>query len=319
MLALFAIDPSVLLDGNSLAIDGLSRLWLEQRLCVLLDLVDANKNSYFGEAIKALPDSADKTKWIDIYQTAKDRNLIKRQPIRGALPNPWSDTIVDTLISKTDVDVVILQQGRHHQDSSQRADVLPLGDIHYAKKIIAAEDLRRGSVHDANGDLDRLWQENFQDELKYATNIHVVDRWIFSSGRRGRGLTKFMELAKEGEAPRGKGSTLNIYTESVGNNQNERIECNIRALETVSDLIEQTQVKPLPFKEINLHMIPKYFFNNVTGARHIRFHDIFAATPDHGMELFELWRSVPLTFNRALERFRGFERRLAANASIKRL
>ena len=116
MLALFAIAPSVLLDGNSLAIDGLSRLWLEQRLCVLLDLVDANKNSYFGEAIKALPDSADKTKGIDIYQTAQKRSLIKRQPIKGVLPNPWSDTMVDALVSKTDVDVVILQQGRHHQE-----------------------------------------------------------------------------------------------------------------------------------------------------------------------------------------------------------
>ena len=322
MLALIAIDPSVLLDENSLAIDGLSRLWLEQRLCVLLDLVDANKNSYFSEAIKALPDSPDKTKWIDIYQTAKKRNLIRQLPVTRALPNPWSDNVVDALISKTDVDVVILEQDRHHQDPSQRVDVLSLGDIHNAKKIVASEDLRLGSVHDANSDLNQLWQENFREELKYATNIHVVDRWIFSRyrlGRGGRGLTKFMELAKEWDTPKGKSTILNIYAESVGNNRNEMVESNIRALETLSDLIEQTQVKPLPFKEINLHMIPKYFFNNVTGARHIRFHDIFAAIPDHGMELFELWRSVPLNFNKSLENFQAFERRLAANASIARL
>jgi hypothetical protein len=319
VLALFTIDPSVLLDENSLAIDGLTRLWLEQRLCVLLDLVDANKNSYFSKAIKALPDSPDKTKWIDIYQTAKKRNLIRPQAVKGAPPNPWSDTVVDALISKTDVDVVILKQGRHHQDPSQRVDVLPLGNIHYAKKIIAAEDLRRGSVYDANGDLNRLWQENFHDELRYATNIHVVDRWIFSPYRLGRGLTKFMELAKEGEAPKGKSTILNIYAESAGDNLNERVANNRRAYEIVLDQIEQTQVKPHPFKEINLHMIPTKFFNSVTGARHIRFHDIFAAIPDHGMELFELWRSVPLNFNKSLENFQAFERRLAANASIARL
>jgi hypothetical protein len=322
VLALFTIDPSVLSEQNSLALDGLSRIWVEQRLCVLLDLVDANKNSYFSEAIKALPDSPDRTKWIDIYQAAQKRNLISPRLVKQAPKYPWSDTVVDALISKTDVDVVILEQDRHHQDPSQRVDVLSLGDIHHAKKIVASEDLRLGSVHDANSDLNQLWQENFREELKYATNIHVVDRWIFSRyrlGRGGRGLTKFMELAKEWDTPKGKSTILNIYAESAGDDKNERVENNRRAYGIVRDQIEQTQVKPHPFREINLYMIPTKLFNGVTGARHIRLHDIFVATPDHGMELFELWRSVTLNFNRALENFQSIERRLAANASFARL
>ena len=320
MLALIAIDPSVLLDENSLAIDGLSRLWLEQRLCVLLDLVDANKNSYFSEAIKALPDSPDKTKWIDIYQTAKKRNLIRQLPVTRALPNPWSDNVVDALISKTDVDVVILQQGRHHQDPSQRVDVLSLGNIHYAKKIIAAEDLRFGSVHDASGDLDRLWQENFHDELRYATNIHVVDRWVFSQRLPvdRRGLTRFIALAKR-DAPERQSKILHVYAESEGNDGAEQEQRNIQACNIVRNQLEQIQAKPHPFREINLYMIPTRFFSRVLGGRHIRFHDIFAATPDHGMELFELSRTVYLNFNRDLERFPPTERRLQENSWLFRL
>ena len=319
MLALFTIDPSVLLDENSLAIDGLSRIWVEQRLCVMLDLVDANRNSYFSEAIKALPDSPAKTKWIDIYQAATKRNLIRPLLVKQAPKFPWSDTVVDALISRKYVDVLILEQGRHHRDPSQRVDVLSLAHIHHAKKIVASEDLRRGSVHDASDDLDQLWQENFQDELRYATNIHLVDRWIFSPRLPvdRRGLTRFIELAKR-DAPEKKNTILNVYAESAGNDRAEREQCDLQACSIVRDQLEQSHAKPHPFSEINLYMIPTRSFNRVLGGRHIRFHDIFAATPDHGMELFELSRTVYLNFNRELEKFPITERRLKDNALLFR-
>jgi hypothetical protein len=65
-------------------------------------------------------------------------------------------------------------------------------------------------------------------------------------------------------------------------------------------------------------MVPTSNFNKVLGGRHIRFHDIVGATPDHGMELFELTRTVYLNFNRELEKLMTTERRLTDNASLLR-
>ena len=91
-------------------------------------------------------------------------------------------------------------------------------------------------------------------------------------------------------------------------------QCNLLAYRFVSNQIEQSQVKPHPFREINLYMIRTRDFNRVLGGLHIRFHDIFEATPDHGMELFELSRTVYLNFNQELEKFPITERRLTENA-----
>lgn len=320
MLVMFAIDPFVLSEENSLStLDALRRIWVEQRICVLFDLTHANGDSYVSEAIKSLPDSAVRRKWTEIYDSAGKRNLIHPHKVKRTITSPWPDNVVKALTSVESIDVLILGQDRNRPDTGQRVDVLSLRDIRNAKKIVSAEDLRGGSVHSEHGDLAQLWRENFQDEFKYATNVHIVDRWVFSNARGfltndRPGLTEFIELAKMG-APEGKSAILNIYAESKGKDRTERNQCDREAHRIVRDQVEQSQVKPHPFREVNIYMIPTRDFNKVLGGRHIRFHDIVGATPDHGMELFELTRTVYLNFNRDLEKLQITERRLTDNVS----
>ena len=302
MIIRFAVDPAVLTAGNPDVSnhERLVALWLVQHIGVLVD-VRGDDGGAFETGIDRILDPGTKKFWqTAFHEGSEGQGRLVHLGYPGPTLLEYTPDIVRRLAPFIDILVTGAgQEGRYggqvvgsssvsttiqyRDDPDSRIEVVPIHAFDRSEIVQNTIRIRgRGNVEEGFP-VRTIWRERFMNMFNVCEDVHIVDRYVFSS----RGLDRLIEFAKNEAPSKSKTKTMDIYAELPWDDR-QNIAFPIHSVtDQVRQWLSMHAASPQPFGEIKIHFIPKGVFSERYKDRYIRFGRLGAVGGGHGVAIFE--------------------------------
>ena len=308
MIVRFAIDPAILSVAQipNVRHDRLIRLWLQQRIGVLVDVKHEDGVRAFGAAVQKIEDPKIRLLWVTAYAQAVKIDLLRHVRSNASVEYYTPETLkllaphIDVLVidgpdkGQYGGELVRTNKGstirRFTAHPSSQVELIRLGLFDRADEITNALELRQQGNIPHKYSIDSIWQERFHRMFHVSQDVYIVDRFICERHDEmddRSGLARMIEMAKKHSAVNLRNKKITIYAElpmKSGLGMPKAIQ---NVSEQIHEAIKKQDAAPNPFGQINIQFVPKTWFSNTYKDRYIRFSSVGVIGGGHGLEVFE--------------------------------